>query len=103
MAAVEDPIHRVTGKDVGNLLLGRQDDQGGLQQAGSDHWRGLGFRNHNGTRRVSLKRMGWFPRVQRRGSQREMKGYGDGDGRLHGSCPFWGYSVSPWAKRAMPS
>ena len=36
MAAVEDPVHRVAGEDVGDLFFGGQDDERRLQQAGAD-------------------------------------------------------------------
>ncbi len=36
MTAVEDPIHRVAGKDVGDLLFGGEHNKRRLQQSGAN-------------------------------------------------------------------
>ena len=59
MAAIEDPIHRVTGEDVGDLLLGGKDNQRRLQQPRADHRRSLRLRDRDRTRRARLERMRW--------------------------------------------
>ena len=60
VAAVEYPIHRVAGEDVGDLLLGRQQDERRLQQAGTDHGRSVRFGHRDRARSVGQKVVGLF-------------------------------------------
>ena len=55
VAAIENPIHRISGKDVGNLLLGGKQDQRRLQESGADHRRRVRLGHGDGARRVRLK------------------------------------------------
>ena len=55
VAAIENPIHRIAGKDVRDLLLGRKHDQRRLQQAGADHRRRVRLGHGDGARRARLQ------------------------------------------------
>ncbi len=61
VAAVEDPIHGVAAEDVGDFLLGRQQDERRLQQAGTDHGRSGRFGHRDRTRSIRLKVVGLLP------------------------------------------
>jgi hypothetical protein len=55
MAAVENPIDGIAGKDIGDLLFGGQDNQCRLEQARTHlRWR-LCFGDHDRARRAGLE------------------------------------------------
>ena len=57
MTAVEYPVHRVSGEDIGDLFLRWQNDERRLQQAGADHRRRSRLGNRNCARCIGLKRV----------------------------------------------
>ena len=91
MAAIEDPIHGVTGKDIRNLLLGGKQDQRRLQQTGADHRRRVRLGHGDGARRIRLKVLrlvACMAGVRGMGSEGKPDGDDDGDGWFHGLWSF---------------
>src|SRR5580704_13642983 len=78
MASIEDPIRRIPGEDVCNLLLSGKKNQRRLQQTGADHrWDGrLGHGDGARTVRFKMLRFG-ITRARGRGS-------GGGEGKPTG-------------------
>ncbi len=92
VAAVKDPIHRVAGKDVGDLLLGGKHDERRLQQAGADHRGRVRLGHGDGARRVRLQGGVLGRRLANAEAacgEGETRGDGDEDGRFHGSVLSW--------------
>ena len=107
MTAVEDPVHRVAGKDVGDLLFGGKHNQRRLEQAGANLRRRLRFRDDDRARRAGLEWVRIGRGVKRARGEHQAQADRDRNRGSHGvrvlSAVSFGYSVSPWAKRAMPS
>src|SRR6266702_5705487 len=87
VASIENPIHSVTGEDVGDLLLGGKDNQCRLKQAGVNHRRRVRFGHGDGTWRVRLKRMRLYCVARCRDQRKSGRDY-DGYEWFHGTGPF---------------
>ena len=85
VAAVEDPVHRISGKYVGDFLFRGKLNQSRLQERRPDHRgsRALGY--HDGARRIRLQAFRGRLRMSGgRSGEGKANRYGDGDERFHG-------------------
>jgi len=79
VTAIEDPVHRVAGKDVGDLFFGRQHNERRLQQSRADFGRFIRLRHDNRARSAGLEGMrigrGMSCWHSQREAKKDSKGY----------------------------